>query len=500
MGVRGIYSLLLVFSILFPSIPLHASERMPDGMYQADSLMHCRDFQKALPVLEKALEEARAREDSGSMALLYCQIGECLYMTGKDMESKEPLKRAILGAEAMKNQALMGRALNGLGIAHEYTGSYDSAFMNYVKALHIREMEKDTSGIATSVRNMAQILRVMGRLEEARKYCRKAYELIPGLNDYTIEANIYNETAYLFELEGALDSARFYYEKLIELSRANQYNRGIAVGLSNLAAVHEREGDYRSSLALKKEGLELDRASGNNHGMVVSCCLIAENCLAMEDFRAALAYLDSASILCDSSWLAKLEQIQGLRSDVYKASGDYRNALLHYEMKIRYRDSLFSVQNHRNIEDIRVRYETGQKEQAILLLDRENKIKTIQLHLAWILVLSLFLLSGAGAVISMQLLRSRKNRIEQMKLEIRNHILQLQRLEGEEPEIRLSKLAEKYKITARERDVLDLLSRGMANDEIASRLYISRNTVKFHIKNIFMKLDVRNRMEAMQKI
>ena len=54
-------------------------------------------------------------------------------------------------------------------------------------------------------------------------------------------------------------------------------------------------------------------------------------------------------------------------------------------------------------------------------------------------------------------------------------------------------------LTEREREVLDLLSQGMTNKEIAETLYISGNTVKRHLKAIFEKLDIHTRSAAAAK-
>jgi DNA-binding NarL/FixJ family response regulator len=51
-------------------------------------------------------------------------------------------------------------------------------------------------------------------------------------------------------------------------------------------------------------------------------------------------------------------------------------------------------------------------------------------------------------------------------------------------------------LSPRQREVLELLSLGMDNDQIAARLYISRNTVKFHVRTIYGRLGVHNRVEA----
>ena len=55
---------------------------------------------------------------------------------------------------------------------------------------------------------------------------------------------------------------------------------------------------------------------------------------------------------------------------------------------------------------------------------------------------------------------------------------------------------ETYLLSERQREVLEQLALGRSNDEIARRLYISRNTVKFHLREIYSRLGVRNRVEA----
>ena len=48
-------------------------------------------------------------------------------------------------------------------------------------------------------------------------------------------------------------------------------------------------------------------------------------------------------------------------------------------------------------------------------------------------------------------------------------------------------------------DVLRLLNTHLSSTEIAEQLYISVNTARFHIKNIYGKLDVHRRSDAVQR-
>jgi len=57
----------------------------------------------------------------------------------------------------------------------------------------------------------------------------------------------------------------------------------------------------------------------------------------------------------------------------------------------------------------------------------------------------------------------------------------------------------KLGISKREYEVLELIAHGLSNQEIAGKLFVSPNTVKTHSSNLFMKLGVRRRTEAIRR-
>lgn len=60
-------------------------------------------------------------------------------------------------------------------------------------------------------------------------------------------------------------------------------------------------------------------------------------------------------------------------------------------------------------------------------------------------------------------------------------------------------LISKLELRKRELEILDLLAQGHSNQEIAAKLFVSLSTVKTHLQNLFEKLEVKRRTQAVEK-
>jgi len=64
----------------------------------------------------------------------------------------------------------------------------------------------------------------------------------------------------------------------------------------------------------------------------------------------------------------------------------------------------------------------------------------------------------------------------------------------------LEVISEKYNISAREKEIIALIAKGMSNDEIMDELYISSSTVRNHIYNIYKKIGINSRGQLLHML
>jgi ATP/maltotriose-dependent transcriptional regulator MalT len=193
----------------------------------------------------------------------------------------------------------------------------------------------------------------------------------------------------------------------------------------------------------------------------------------------------------------------GALSDYYEKMSLFQLALENYKNEVHLRDSITSAETRQNIDALEASYENELKDNEIQKYRYQSHIQEDRNLLQWIIILFLLLLVSALIVFYRLKRKHNKLVIVQMRNDIQEYVQQIEKYEHkpdqEEEKITFYKNVEQYGLSEREVDVLLLISKGLKNEEIANALFVSLSTVKTHTRNIFVKLDVRNRIEAARK-
>ena len=104
------------------------------------------------------------------------------------------------------------------------------------------------------------------------------------------------------------------------------------------------------------------------------------------------------------------------------------------------------------------------------------------------------LFTGLGIWLALRLMKP-KTKIETVIIEKPVY----EKLITEEELLALEQQKQQLGLSSRELEVLQLMAQGLSNQEIADRLFLSVPTIKTHISNLFFKMDVKRRTQAIEK-
>lgn len=338
---------------------------------------------------------------------------------------------------------------------------------------------------------------IQGELYQAKSYCGQTLREAKAMKmyDHAIEALL--DTAWLEFEWNDLDAAKIQIEEAIELVPLSRYQRAAwleraALQLALIEYVQNQidfpqqqiTSSLMNLLTIQMPDYLLLLASILN--WQVQILLQHGDFQAVEDLLAKYSQSDQAQ------YLVLGLGIRMLKARLLLAQGEVQEALLTFE---RLRLEAKAHLHHYNALVIDVQLvlalaASDQHQQALQLL------QSVLLQTQKQGLVRLFLNQGKPLA---RLLRSLETTIQDK--ELRSYLQTILRAFVITPKTEYFPQTSADELffeplSAQEQRVLQLLSIGMANKDIAQELIISLNTVKSHIKNIYRKLGVNNRLQA----
>lgn len=416
------------------------------------------------------------------------------------IKSEESYRKANMHLQAV--QMLANRA-----VINDLKGDYKEAITIYVQVSDYFKQQNDSVSWASVLGNIGAVYEEMGMADKAIYYDKLSVELNLKMNDTLNAASKYNNIGVAFsELKNNPDSAVYYYTKAYHIYKDNGSILHTAQVGSNLGMQHIMANNIDLAKKYLKEAEIVFDSLGNLQGKADTQLYYGELYFAQGDNLKAVDYYQNAMEIYHETDSRKSLMETGISlSKVFVELGNYSEAIRMMQYANTLKDSLMNVENMAIIVDMESKYQLNEKNNTIEILQLKEDLNSKKIKAQFIfigLLVIVFVLLVLTYYFSVQ---RNKLKEKQLRLELQNYILIIDELQLEvNQKGNYSKSTEEklkqFELSDRETEVLKLIAQGYKNSEIAEKLFVSQNTIKTHIKNIYVKLDVKNRVEALKRV
>lgn len=501
-------------------------------------LLHQIVWEEALTNPKSAIEFAKNSlllseklGDSSLIAQSYNRIGLVYDYTGSFNLAEKNYLKALEIKTACDGKDETDGLLNNLGSVYYYTGQYEKSMDFYLKSLRIRKQKKNIDkseklkNIAQSYNNIGLLLKSQSNYQEALSYYYKGLKIKEKLKDFSGLIITLSNIGVIQMQQDDMDSAEASFKRAIQLSDSLGDVVSKAMLFNNMGLMYTREQDWVNAKANYLSSIEIYTSIDEQYEKATALVNLASVELNLNQFdKARSAGLEALNYArSNKATMVELSALQVLSK--IEAQKNPQKSLLYLNEYIALKDSVQDVMVNNKVNQLAVMYETEQKETQIELLKQEQELfkqenKTKDLIISRNRIYTYFLIAGIVVLISLSYVlilyfRSKKKAAEeradklhekhQREIDTLRNTIERQ-MESYEPKKMGLKINQTElnnyllnPLSERELDVLLLIADGMTNKEIGERLFISVNTVKSHVLNIYDKLDVQNRTAAAVK-
>lgn len=420
-------------------------------------------------------------------------------------------KRALNYLNNSKDSLLISKCLLNLGVTYRKLNLEKEAFEYYFKALKVSEKIDDRIGVTISLNGIGNVFLNTEQYDKALYYLKKALVVeIEAGNPRGQEYGLLNIGETYLKMK-EYDSVYHYFDESLKLSLKYPRRESLAIKYSKFGLLYQSKGEYQKSLDYYKQSIPLFEKYNNVRYLSNTLINIGKNQLHLNKFDEA--YKNIILGLNGAKAIKSKENIMlGYNAlvDYYTLVNNYKKALDAHKNATAFHDSIVNVVSQERIISTQIAYETDKKDAKIqkLAIEKELSEEKARSNFNRLIILAVI-----GVVVFLflgyLLYLHRRNsdlEIENKNAELQNYIHQIKELEDKvegKTLTSMDNISDKFKdygLSKREIEVFNHITLGLSNDEIAEKMFVSKNTIKTHIKNIYSKLDVKNRIQAMKKI
>ncbi len=411
------------------------------------------------------------------------------------------LERCMQGSTKNGYSYLLSRAGNAKGLVFFHAGRFEEAIENYQAALEIAENNEFQEEIATILGNMGGVYFQMQEYASSLRYSQRSLDIAYEIEDTDDIAYGHLRLAVVHEEIDSLSQSIFHNKKASAFAENVENYVLLTYIEKTLGNIHKKMGRLDSSLYHHQRAWEFALKEGEQENIVSTSIEIARVHLEMGNIQ--FAEKEAREILKlskEHSYPLEVKLAHDLLYQVFLKKGEYKKALAERNSFIAINDSINAQETKERIAELEIQYETAQREKEILEANAEIDRKERFQQFLFAIIGTIIIFSLIAIFLLIQRFRLRRALLSQ---EIDTLRVQINSVLGEgikNLDLSLDQINEGlYKpLSEREYEILTHAVSDQTNSEIAEKIFVSVNTVKTHLKNIYAKLGVSNRKEALE--
>lgn len=447
--------------------------------------------------------------DNEEIGVSWNKIGIVHYYKGEIDSAAHYIRRSI---PFFKDQLLKANGLNNLALMNKYLDNRDQSISSYLEALDIYKKLKDTLKQVTVLNNISGLHFSLDELIEAESYALKAKSLAIAADYKEEEMAAISSLANVCFKRREYDQAVAMHQLTLNYYKETGNLNSKLSCMVNLANCYSEMGEV--NLAIKKYKLVLyamdsSKMEKNKEATLIN---IASSYQQLKETDSVKAYYFKAlNFSRDNKIILRYPPIYRGLSDVYREENNIDSSLYFKDLQLELRDSIDQAEKAKKVLELEAKYQNKELKGDVdkgkqELTQSERKLELFSFSL--FIVLSVLMITVFGVVIIYKQYANKKSKLAELKLKADKKDIEasklsqvLQEKENVIDKLNSGKPAHPYPtnlipLTSREKEVLLGVKDGLKDQEIADKLFLSITTVRTHLRKAYVKIDVRNRAEA----
>lgn len=480
----------------------------------------------ALKWIERELATQETKKETYFEAYLNDKKADLLRTKGFYDESIITLEKNLKLKEKLENSKFLSETYTLIGKTYANKGDYEKSIAAFLNALTLLEKISEKKGIAFGLNNIAVVYDLQKNYFKAMQYYQKSIAIKLQLKDSSGLAAGYNNLAITFFNLRDIDRSIEFHKKALALNESLKREEPLARSLNNLgfALYEKKEMDNALNYLMRAYAMRLkfenqkDIATTQNN---LSLVWLSKGNIDSADLYNRKVLIAAKKI----NAFNLLKDAYSAKAEIESSKKNYKNAGYYKDSLIMYKDSLINENNIQSVAEMEARYEYEKmkrdiSEKSLDIAIKEKSIKDTKLKMSYWIIWSLILiLLLSVSIIILYSTKKKKSIVTAQKLLIEKQnddLNKINRLVSEKLDKTALSLDQKnsmldlfYKeqtqtdlppellnLSKREVEVLSYLALGWSDQEIADALFLSKATVKTHLRRIYSKLLVKGRAEA----